>query len=141
MHVRDVLDSLIILVILACSISPSCKIDGVNNLIQVIHHLVGKFGGEEGDGGAIIEPIPCFVGQGFKFGNESIDFPWGEGKMVEFLLCALRGASILEGCFKGSGNSVSIVFICGHEASIILIKGPYGPTLDPIFDVFSLNEP
>ena len=76
MDVPNVLDSLIILVIPACSIGPSCEINGANNLIQVIHHFVGKFGGEEGDGGTIIESIPCFIGQGFKFGNESIDFPW-----------------------------------------------------------------
>ena len=141
MDVPDVLDSLIILVISACSISPSCEIDGVDNLVEVIHHLVGKFGGKEGDSGLVIETVPCFVSQGFKFGNESIDFPRGEGKMAEFLLSVLRGAGVLEGCFEGSGNSVPVVLVCGNEASVVLIKGPDSPALDPVFDVFSLNEP
>ena len=77
--------------ILACCIGPSCKIAGVDNLVEVFHHLVGEFGGEEGDSSPIIEHVPCFISQGFKFGNESIDFPWGESKMMEFFLCALRG--------------------------------------------------
>ena len=47
MDILDVLDSLIILVILARSISPSCKIVGVDNLVEVIHHLVGEFGSKE----------------------------------------------------------------------------------------------
>ena len=80
-----------------CSIGPSCKIMGADNLVEVIHHLVGEFGSEEGNSGPIIEQVPSFVGQGFKFGNESIDFPWGEGEMTEFFLCALRGTSVLEG--------------------------------------------
>ena len=33
------------------------------------------------------------------------------------------------------------MFICGDEASVVLVKGPYDPVLDPIFDVLSLNEP
>ena len=141
MDVPDILDSLIILMISACSISPSCEIDGADNLVEVIHHLVREFGGEEGNSGSVVETIPCFVSQRFKFGNESIDFPWGEGKMTEFFLCALCGASVLEGCFKGSGNSVPVMFICGSDASILLIKGPDSPVLDPVFDIFSLNEP
>ena len=78
MDVPDVLDSLIILVILACCIGPSRKIAGANDLIEVLHHLVGEFGGKEGDSSPIIERVPCFISQGFKFGNESIDFPWCE---------------------------------------------------------------
>ena len=96
MDVPNVLDSLIILVISACSISPSCEIDGANDLIQVIHHFVGKFRGKEGDSGPVVKPVPCFISQGFKFGNESIDFSWVEGKMAEFFFCTLCGASILE---------------------------------------------
>ena len=45
----NVLDSLVILVILACCIGPSRKIAGADDLIEVFHHLVGEFGGEEGD--------------------------------------------------------------------------------------------
>ena len=96
MDVPNILDSLIILVILACSIGPSCKIMGANDLIQVIHHLVREFGGEEGNSGSIIERVPCFVGQGFEFSNESIDLSWGVGQMTEFLFCTLHGTSILE---------------------------------------------
>ena len=136
MDVPDILDRLIILVELACSISPSRKIVGADNLVEVIHHLEGEFGCEEGNSGPIIKRITCFVSQGFKFGNKSIDFPWGEGNMMEFFLCALCGASVLEGCFECSGNSVPIMFICGSEASIVLVKGPYCPALDPVFDVF-----
>ena len=100
MDVLDILDSLIILVELACSIGPSHKITGVDNLVEVIHHLEGEFGCEEGNSGPIIEQIPCFVGQGFKFGNESIDFPWGEGEMTKFLFCALCGASVRKAVLK-----------------------------------------
>ena len=77
MDIPNILDSLIILVILSCSISPSCEIDGADDLIQVIHHLVGEFGGKEGDCGPIMERVPCFIGQGFKFGNESISITPG----------------------------------------------------------------
>ena len=77
MDVFDVLDSLVILVILTHSISPSHEIAGADNLVEVIHHLVGEFGSKEGDSGPIIERVPCFVGQGFKFGNESIYLSWG----------------------------------------------------------------
>ena len=140
MDVLDILDSLIILVELACSIGPSHKIAGADNLVEVIHHLEGEFGCEEGNSGPIIERIPCFISQGFKFGNESIDFPWGEGKMTEFFFCTLRGASVLEGCFKGSGNSVPVMFICGSKAGIVLVKGPDSPLIDPVFDVFSLKD-
>ena len=79
MDVPNVLNSLIILVILMRCIGPSRKIAGANDLIEVFHHLVGEFGGEEGDGSLIIECVPCFIVQGFKFGNESIDFSWGDG--------------------------------------------------------------
>ena len=58
MDVPDILDSLIILVISACSVSPSFEIDGADNLVEVIHHLVGEFGGEEGDSGSVIETVP-----------------------------------------------------------------------------------
>ena len=97
MDVPNVLDSLVILVILACCISPSRKIAGADDLVEVFHHLVGKFGGKEGDSSPIIECVPSFIGQGFKFGNESINFPRGEGEMTEFFLCVLRGASIVTG--------------------------------------------
>ena len=60
---------------------------------------------------------------------------------MEFLLCALCSASVLESCFEGSGNSVPIMFIHGNEPCVVLVKGPYGPALNPVFDVFSLNEP
>ena len=96
MDVPDILDSLIILVILACSISPSCEIVGADDLIQVIHHLVREFRGEEGNSGSIIERVPCFISQGFKFGDEPIDFSWGEGQMTEFFFCLLCGTSILQ---------------------------------------------
>ena len=76
MDVPNILDSLIILVKLACSIGPSCKIAGVDGLIQVIHHLMREFGGEEGNSGSIIERVPCFISQGFKFGDEPINFSW-----------------------------------------------------------------
>ena len=73
MDVLDVLDSLIILVELSCSLSPSCEITGADDLVKVIHHLVGELGREEGDSGSIIEQIPCFVGQGFNLAmNPSI---------------------------------------------------------------------
>ena len=62
MDVLDVLDSLIILVILMRSIGPSCEIMGADDLVEVIHHLVGEFGSEEGNSGPIIERVPCFVG-------------------------------------------------------------------------------
>ena len=84
MDVPNVLNSLIILVILTRRISPSLKIAGVNNLIEVFHHLIGEFGGEEGDSSPIIERVPCFISQGFKFSNESIDFPRCESEMTEF---------------------------------------------------------
>ena len=115
MDVRDILDSLIILVILTCSIGPSCKIAGADNLVEVIHHLVGEFGCEEGNSGSIIERIHHFIGQGFKFGNESIYLPWGERKMTVFFLCALRGASVLEGCVESSSDGVPVKFIVGGE--------------------------
>ena len=141
MDVFDILDSLVILVILACSINPSHKIVGADNLVEVIHHLEGEFGRKEGNSGPIIERVPCFVGQGFKFGNESINFPWCESKMTEFFLCALRGASVLEGCFKVSSDSVPVKLIIGVQPHVVLVKGPYSPPLNPVFDVFSLNEP
>ena len=54
---------------------------------------------------------------------------------------ALRGASVLECRFEGSGDSGPVVFIIGVQPRVILVKGPYGPPLNPVFDVFSLNEP
>ena len=129
MDVPNVLNSLIILMILTRCIGPSREIAGANDLIEVFHHPVGEFGGEEGDGSPIIECIPCFISQGFKFSNESIDFPWCESEMTEFLLCALRGTSVLECCFEGSGDSSPVVFIVGVQPCVVLVKGPYGPPL------------
>ena len=60
---------------------------------------------------------------------------------MEFFLCVLCGASALESSLESSGNSVPIMFVCGGEPSIILVKGPYGPVLNPVFDVFSLDKP
>ena len=34
-----------------------------------------------------------------------------------------------------------VVFIVGVQPRVVLVKGPYGPPLNPVFDVFSLNEP
>ena len=141
MDVLDILDSLIILVILVHTISPSCKVARADNPVEVIHHLVGEFGGKQSDGGSGIKPISSFIGKGFKFGDESIYFPWGEGEMMEFFLCTLHCTSVLECLFESSGNSIPIVFVCRRKPSVILVKGPYSPVFDPIFDVFSLNEP
>ena len=141
MDVLDILDSLIILVILACSISPSCTIVGADNLVEVVHNLEREFGCEEGDSGPIIEQVPCFVGQGFKFGNESINSPWGEGEMTESFLCMLRGASVLEACFEGSNDGVPVKFIIGIKPHVVLVKGPHSPVLNPVLDIFSLNKP
>ena len=60
---------------------------------------------------------------------------------MEFYFCALRSASVLECRFEGSGDSSPIVFIIGVQPGVVLVKGPYGPPLNPVFDVFSLNEP
>ena len=60
---------------------------------------------------------------------------------MELLFCVLCSTSVLEQGFKGSGDSVPIKFISGEESGVVLVKGPYDPALDPIFDVFSLNEP
>ena len=57
MDVPNVLDSLTILMILSCSISPSCKISRANDLIKVIHHLVGELGSEEGDSRPSVEQV------------------------------------------------------------------------------------
>ena len=111
MVVLNVLDGLIILVILARSISPSHEITGADNLVEVIHHLIGEFGGEEGDGGSSIKLVSCFISEGFKFGDESIYFSWGKAEMTEFFLCALCGTSVLECLFECSGNSIPIVFM------------------------------
>ena len=92
MDVFDILDSLMILVELSCSIGPSHKIAGADNLVEVIHHLEGKFGREEGDSRPIIERVPCFISQRFKFGNESINFPWGKVEIYRvFPLRAVTG--------------------------------------------------
>ena len=123
MDVFDVLDSLIISMELACSFGPSCEIAGVNYLVEVIHHLIGELQGELGDGRPVVEQVSCFIGQGFKLGNESIDFSWSEAKMTEFFLSALRGASVLEGCFECSSDSVPIMFICYETTCGLLLYG------------------
>ena len=44
MDVPDVLDCSIILVVLVCPFSPSCKIAGADYLVKVIHHIEREFG-------------------------------------------------------------------------------------------------
>ena len=46
MDVSDVLDSLIILMELACSFSTSSEIVEADYLVEVIHHLIRKLRGE-----------------------------------------------------------------------------------------------
>ena len=61
--------------------------------------------------------------------------------MTELFLSTFRGASVLEGCFESSSDGVPVVFISGSKPRIVLVKGPDGPALNLVFDVFSLNEP
>ena len=141
MDVFDILDSLIILVILVCSFSPSCEIDTVDNLVEVDHHFVWKLRGKEVDSGSSIELVLSLIGKGLKFSNEAVHFSWGEAKMAEFFLSALCGANVLEGLFKCSGYIGPEEFICGGSFVIDFINGPCSPVLDPVFDIFSLDEP
>ena len=140
MDILDILDRLIILVILACSFGPSHEVAGVDNLVEMIHHPVWELQCEEGDSGLSTKLIYGLIGKGFEFSNKCVHFSWGEAKMMEFFFSALRGASVLEGLFESSSFSGPEVFIHGRVPSIELIDSPVGPALDPVFDVFSLNE-
>ena len=141
MDVLDILDSLVILMILACSFGPSCEVTGADKLVEMVHHLVWELRCEESNSRPSIKLISSLVGKGFKFCNKCVHFSWDEAKMMEFFFSMLCGASVLESLFESSGYSSAEVFICGWVPSIGLINSQVGPALDPDFDVFSLNEP
>ena len=61
--------------------------------------------------------------------------------MTELFLGMFRSTIVLEGCFESSSNGVPVVFIGGSKPRVVLVKGLDGPVLNPVFDVFSLNEP
>ena len=94
-----------------------------------------------GDSGPGIELVVCLIGEGLKPSHEGVHFSWSEMEMTEFLFCTFCSASVLECLFEGIGYGSPEVFICGEVSSIELINGPYGPVLDPVFDVLSLDEP
>jgi hypothetical protein len=83
----------------------------------MLHHFVGEFGCEHGNGVVGVNREIGLMCQCFKLGNEHIHFSWDEGEVVQFILGTFLCSSILEGGLELICNMSPVSFICVGSSS------------------------